>query len=53
MKVTKKAMPDVLVIEPQIFKDERGFFFRELQRPPFRRIDRRDGKLCASQYFPF
>ena len=27
MKVIKAAIADVLVIEPQVFKDERGFFF--------------------------
>lgn len=27
MKVTPTALPDVLLIEPQVFGDERGFFF--------------------------
>lgn len=27
MKVTPAAIPDVLLIEPQVFRDERGFFF--------------------------
>jgi dTDP-4-dehydrorhamnose 3,5-epimerase len=27
MKVTPAAIPDVLLIEPQVFSDERGFFF--------------------------
>ncbi|MFL6675632.1 MAG: dTDP-4-dehydrorhamnose 3,5-epimerase [Massilia sp.] len=27
MKVTHTALPDVLVLEPQVFGDERGFFF--------------------------
>lgn len=27
MKVTKKEIPDILVIEPQVFGDDRGLFF--------------------------
>ena len=27
MKVTSAEIPDVLIIEPQVFGDERGFFF--------------------------
>jgi dTDP-4-dehydrorhamnose 3,5-epimerase len=27
MKVTPSAIPDVLLIEPRVFEDERGFFF--------------------------
>lgn len=35
MKVTKKAMPDVLVIEPQVFTDERGLFFESFNARRF------------------
>ena len=31
MKVTALSIPDVLLIEPQVFSDEQGIFFRELQ----------------------
>jgi len=27
MKVIKTAIPDVLVIEPKVFGDQRGFFY--------------------------
>ena len=27
MKIVKTALPDVLVIEPKVFGDDRGFFF--------------------------
>jgi dTDP-4-dehydrorhamnose 3,5-epimerase len=30
MQVIKTAIPDVLILEPQVYGDERGFFFREL-----------------------
>ncbi len=30
MIVTPSALPDVLILEPKLFGDARGFFFREL-----------------------
>lgn len=27
MKITKAAIPDLLIIEPQVFEDDRGYFF--------------------------
>ncbi|MHB1429050.1 MAG: dTDP-4-dehydrorhamnose 3,5-epimerase [Rhodocyclaceae bacterium] len=35
MKVTPAAIPDVLVIEPKVFGDERGFFFESYNRRTF------------------
>jgi dTDP-4-dehydrorhamnose 3,5-epimerase len=35
MKVTPAAIPDVLVIEPKVFGDERGFFFESYNRRAF------------------
>ena len=35
MKVTPTAIPDVLVIEPQVFGDERGFFFESFNSRAF------------------
>ncbi len=32
MKVTPLAIPDVLLIEPQVFGDERGFFFESYNK---------------------
>ncbi|SDN02275.1 dTDP-4-dehydrorhamnose 3,5-epimerase [Polaromonas sp. JS666] len=35
MKVTPTAIPDVLVIEPQVFGDSRGFFFESFNQRAF------------------
>lgn len=35
MKVIKTAIPDVLIIEPKIFGDERGFFFESFNHKQF------------------
>ncbi|MFN3884198.1 MAG: dTDP-4-dehydrorhamnose 3,5-epimerase [Rhodocyclaceae bacterium] len=36
MKVTCTAIPDVLLIEPKVFNDARGFFFESYNRKAFR-----------------
>lgn len=36
MKVTQTEIPDVLIIEPRVFKDERGFFFESYNENNFR-----------------
>ena len=35
MKVTPLAIPDVLLIEPQVFGDDRGFFFESFNQERF------------------
>jgi len=35
MKTTMLAIPDVLLIEPQVFGDERGFFFESFNQTKF------------------
>lgn len=35
MKVTPLAIPDVLLIEPRVFEDERGFFFESFNHKRF------------------
>ncbi len=35
MKVTPTSLPDVLLIEPQVFGDERGFFFESFNERMF------------------
>ena len=35
MKARRAEIPDVLVIEPQVFADERGFFFESYNRKAF------------------
>jgi len=35
MKITPTAIPDVLLIEPRVFSDERGFFFESFNQRAF------------------
>lgn len=35
MKITSTAIPDVLLIEPNVFMDERGFFFESFNQRDF------------------
>ena len=37
MKVTPLSIPDVLLIEPRVFEDTRGFFFESFREDVFRR----------------
>ena len=36
MKATRLSIPDVLLLEPKVFGDERGFFFESYNRHSFR-----------------
>lgn len=36
MKVTSTSIPDVLIIEPRVFGDERGFFFESYNQQAFK-----------------
>ena len=38
MKVTPLAIPDVLLIEPQVFVDDRGFFFESFNQERFEKV---------------
>lgn len=42
MLVTPTAIPDVLVLEPRVYGDERGFFFESYNRRVFREATGRD-----------
>lgn len=42
MKVTALSIPDVLLIEPIIFKDDRGFFFESFNLNEFRKTTKLD-----------
>ena len=42
MKAIPQAIPDVLVIEPKVFGDERGFFFESFNRRQFAEVVGRD-----------
>ena len=35
MKITRLAIPDVILIEPDVFADERGFFFESFNQKAF------------------
>ncbi|MBN2855113.1 MAG: dTDP-4-dehydrorhamnose 3,5-epimerase family protein, partial [Halothiobacillaceae bacterium] len=35
MKVTPTAIPDVLILEPKVFGDERGFFMESFNARKF------------------
>ncbi len=35
MKVTRSAIPDVIVLEPKVFGDDRGFFFESFNQARF------------------
>ena len=35
MNILPTEIPDVLIFEPRVFEDDRGFFFGKLQRTPF------------------
>ncbi len=47
MKFTKLEIPDVILIEPNIFRDERGFFFESFRHDKFG--DEMKEKLTFSQ----
>ena len=36
MKVTRLSIPDVILLEPRVFGDERGFFFESYNRTAFK-----------------
>jgi len=38
MKVIKTHIPDVLILEPEIFEDNRGFFYEEYNKQKFSKI---------------
>ena len=38
MKVTPLSIPDVLLIEPQVFSDDRGFFFESFNQERFAKL---------------
>jgi len=42
MKVIATAIPEVLIIEPKVFGDERGFFFESFNRRRFAELTGRD-----------
>lgn len=50
MKVTPTAIPDVLLIEPRVFGDERGFFFESYNRKAFRQATGLDPEFVQDNH---
>ena len=45
MKITPLSFKDILLIEPEVFKDERGFFFESFNQRTFNKLIGRDVKF--------
>lgn len=50
MKVTPTALPGVLLIEPRVFNDERGFFFESFNRREFARATGVDAEFVQDNH---
>jgi dTDP-4-dehydrorhamnose 3,5-epimerase len=50
MQITPTALPDVLVIEPKVFGDARGFFFESFNRSAFREATGLDLDFVQDNY---
>jgi dTDP-4-dehydrorhamnose 3,5-epimerase len=50
MKVTRTAIPDVLVIEPKVFGDARGFFFESFNERAFREATGVDARFVQDNH---
>src|SRR5258708_2301959 len=60
MKATPQAIPEVMLIEPKVFGDDRGFFLESFNQQAFnqatgtdRSEERRVGKECRSRWSPY
>ena len=38
MQVVQTAIPDVLILEPKVFGDDRGFFFESFNQRTFQQV---------------
>jgi dTDP-4-dehydrorhamnose 3,5-epimerase len=50
MKITPTAIPDILVVEPKIFGDERGFFYESFNKRVWREKTGLDGSFVQSNH---
>lgn len=50
MLITPTAIPDVLLIEPRVFGDERGFFFESFNLRAFREASRLSGDFVQDNH---
>ena len=50
MKATRTAIPGLLIIEPKVFGDERGFFFESFNRRKFAELTGRDADFVQDNH---
>jgi len=50
MKATPAAIPDVLVVEPRVFGDERGFFYESFNARKFKELTGLDPKFVQDNH---
>jgi dTDP-4-dehydrorhamnose 3,5-epimerase len=50
MKITPLSIPDVLLLEPRVFGDARGFFFESYNRETFRRLTGLDADFVQDNH---
>jgi len=50
MKAIQTAIPDLLIIEPRVFGDERGFFFESFNRRRFAELTGRDADFVQDNH---
>jgi dTDP-4-dehydrorhamnose 3,5-epimerase len=50
MKAIQTALPGLLIIEPQVFGDERGFFFESFNRRKFAELTGRDADFVQDNH---
>ena len=50
MKTTQTSIPDLLIIEPRVFGDERGFFFESFNRRKFAELTGRDADFVQDNH---
>jgi dTDP-4-dehydrorhamnose 3,5-epimerase len=50
MKVTPTELPEVLLIEPKVFGDERGFFFESFNKRAFRELAGIDAEFVQDNH---
>ena len=50
MKAIQTSIPDLLIIEPKVFGDERGFFFESFNRRKFAELTGRDADFVQDNH---
>jgi len=50
MKVIQTAIPDLLILEPRVFGDDRGFFFESFNRDTFRKATGIDAEFVQDNH---